>query len=147
MDDTLHASRGKVTLQRLALELGLSTATVSLALRDVVAHCIGFSRPSRDADDFTLCRVNERPALFSGFPLVVLPIDQRPPYDGQEKRRVWEPFGNIHRSMLKLRFFCDVAPCADFIGLAGRLDLQAFFEVAFRKSTTNQSAERLFEER
>ncbi|QTL02801.1 LacI family DNA-binding transcriptional regulator [Aquabacter sp. L1I39] len=34
MDDTLHASRGKVTLQRLALELGLSTATVSLALRD-----------------------------------------------------------------------------------------------------------------
>ena len=30
----MHAGRGKVTLQRLALELGLSTATVSLALRD-----------------------------------------------------------------------------------------------------------------
>jgi len=34
MDETASASIGKVTLQRMALELGLSTATVSLALRD-----------------------------------------------------------------------------------------------------------------
>ncbi len=34
MDETLSAGMGRVTLQRLALELGLSTATVSLALRD-----------------------------------------------------------------------------------------------------------------
>lgn len=33
-DETFGASTGKVTLQRLALELGLSTATISLALRD-----------------------------------------------------------------------------------------------------------------
>ncbi|MFG1398855.1 LacI family DNA-binding transcriptional regulator [Roseixanthobacter pseudopolyaromaticivorans] len=34
MDDTETASLGRVTLQRLASELGLSTATISLALRD-----------------------------------------------------------------------------------------------------------------
>lgn len=34
MDETASAGVGKVTLQRLAMELGLSTATVSLALRD-----------------------------------------------------------------------------------------------------------------
>ncbi|MEP9349503.1 LacI family DNA-binding transcriptional regulator [Xanthobacter sp. KR7-225] len=34
MEDMRSARLGKVTLQRLALELGLSTATVSLALRD-----------------------------------------------------------------------------------------------------------------
>ncbi|OYX89127.1 MAG: LacI family transcriptional regulator [Xanthobacter sp. 17-67-6] len=33
-EDTFAFAAGKVTLQRLALELGLSTATVSLALRD-----------------------------------------------------------------------------------------------------------------
>lgn len=34
MDDTVYRAPGGVTLQRLATELGLSTATVSLALRD-----------------------------------------------------------------------------------------------------------------
>ncbi|MFG1409534.1 LacI family DNA-binding transcriptional regulator [Xanthobacter sp. VTT E-85241] len=34
MDDTETVSLGRVTLQRLASELGLSTATISLALRD-----------------------------------------------------------------------------------------------------------------